>query len=408
MTAWGTSTVGDEFFVQLGKRVDAAIARGVPKVCINNRGVRWGYIDPSVAAVELLNEADLRELRLIEGDLLVCEGGEIGRCSVWRGEVPEAYYLNTLHRLRPKQGYESELAAALLEYFVATGTLQALVGKSSLAHLTKENLLRVPLPVPPPSEQKAIATALRSADDLKVTLERLVAKKRDVKHGMMQELFAGRTRLPAFTGEWGSVRMSEIGTTYGGLVGKAKEDFGAGAASYVTFTEVMNSPRLLGTRLERVRISKGERQNGVARGDLIFNGSSETPEEVAMAAVVDFEPKGKVFLNSFCFGFRLTSGQRRVVPMYLAHWFRSRMGRDAVSVLAQGATRYNIAKTKLVDLEPVLPPPDEQQAITTALADVDAEIGALKRRLESARAAKVGMMQELLTGRTRLLVKEDA
>ncbi len=406
MTAWGASTVGEEFSVQLGKRVDAAVARGVPKVCINNRGVRWGYVDPSVAAVELLNDADIRELRLIEGDLLVCEGGEIGRCSVWRGEVPEVYYLNTLHRLRSRHGYEPELAAAFLEYFVATGALQAIVGKSSLAHLTKENLLRVPLPVPPPAEQKGIVTALRSADDLKVSLERLIAKKRDVKQGMRQELLTGLTRLPGFTDDWDPVRLRDVGSTYGGLIGKDKDDFGTGSALFVTFMEVMSGPRLRGTRLERVRVRKGERQNRIERGDVIFNGSSETPEEVALAAAVDFETSGGVFLNSFCFGFRLNH-RHRIDPMYLAHYFRSSGGRAAVSVLAQGATRYNIAKSKLVDLAPVLPPLAEQLAVVEILQDADAEIEALRRRLESARAVKIGMMQELLTGRTRLPVTEE-
>lgn len=407
MTGWGRSTVGDEFSVQLGKRVDAAVARGVPKVCINNRGVRWGYVDPSVAAVELLTDADIRELRLMKGDLLVCEGGEIGRSSVWRGELPEAYYLNTLHRLRPKQGYEPELAAAFLEYFVAIGALQAIVGKSSLAHLTKENLLRVPLPVPPPAEQAAIATALRSADDLIVSLERLIAKKRDVKQGMMQELLTGRVRLPGFTEEWGAVCLRDAGSTYGGLVGKDKSDFGSGSGLFVSFTEVMTGPRLRGSRLERVRVGKGERQNRVERGDIIFNGSSETPEEVALAAAIDFDPSGDVFLNSFCFGFRLNDRQQ-IDPVYLAHYFRSSRGRAAVSVLAQGATRYNIAKTKLVELEPELPPIEEQQAVVAVLRDAEAEIEALQHRLESARAVKIGMMQELLTGRSRLPVMEEA
>lgn len=280
--------------------------------------------------------------------------------------------------------------------------------RSGIPKVNREALAGYELPVPPYCEQRAIGEVLNGADDHIMALERLIAKKRDVRQGMMQELLTGRTRLPGFTGDWKAVRMREVGATYGGLVSKAKEDFGAGVATYVTFMEVMDSPRLLGNRLERVRIRKGERQNGVQRGDLLFNGSSETPEEVAMAAVVDFESNDEVFLNSFCFGFRLSNGQRRVVPIYLAHWFRSRIGREAVSVLAQGATRYNIAKTKLVDLEPMLPSPDEQVAIAGVLGDADNGIEALERRLESARAVKVGMMQELLTGRTRLPLTEEA
>ena len=134
-----------------------------------------------------------------------------------------------------------------------------------------------------------------------------------------------------------------------------------------------------------------ERQNRVLRGDVLFNGSSGPP--VAFAAVVDFDPTPTTYLNSFCFGYRLRT-RDQVDPTYLAHFFRSGQGRAIVSVLAQGATRYNIAKTKLMDVSPVLPRIDEQRAIVSVLADAEAEIEALNLRLEKARAIKAGMMQQ--------------
>lgn len=381
---------------------------GVPKPYIGNRAVQWGRIEVEAAGVVPLTPLDIQRYRLRVGDLLVCEGGEVGRAAIWKDEIQDCYFQKALHRLRPKAGYDPRLMQAFLSYWSGIGGFANYVTQTSIAHLPREKFTQMPLPVPEKSEQHAIATALEDVDRLNASLERLISKKRSVRQGMVQELLTGRTRLPGFTTAWGPVRMREIGSAYGGLVGKSKEDFGVGSARYVTFMEVMADPRLLGTRLERVHVVKGESQNAVERGDVIFNGSSETPEEVAMAAVVDFEPKGAVFLNSFCFGFRLNSGQRRVVSMYLAHWFRSSMGREAVSVLAQGATRYNIAKTKLLDLEPVLPSRDEQEAISGVLRDVDNEIEALERRLVSAREVKTGIMQELLTGRTRLPIGEDA
>lgn len=402
-SAWRQSTIGEEFHVQLGKRLDAAVNRGELKLCINNRGVRWGRIDVAQAVWAPLTKVDIGELRLVAGDVLVCEGGEIGRASVWRGEVPEAYFLNTLHRLRSRGKYNPDLLAAFLERWATTGELLALVGKSSLAHLTKENLLRVPLRVPSPEEQARIATALRSVAELIVSLERLIAKQRNINQGIVQELMTGRTRLPGYSGDWHEVRLREAGGTYGGLTGKDKNDFGVGSGLFVTFVEVMAGARLLGLRLERVRVRPGERQNQVQRGDVLFNGSSETPEEVALAAVIDFDPKPGTFLNNFCFGYRLNDGQR-IVPAYLAYFFRSTQGRMAVSALAQGATRYNIAKTKLIELAPLLPSIPEQRAIVGVLRDAENAIEALERRLKSARDVKTGVMQELLTGRTRLPV----
>lgn len=196
-------------------------------------------------------------------------------------------------------------------------------------------------------------------------------------------------------------RLRDLGSTYGGLSGKTKADFGRGDASFVTFLEVINSTRLTGRQLERVHVDKGESQNRVMRGDLLFNGSSETPEEVALSAVVEFDPSANTYLNSFCFGYRLRE-LGIADPTYLAYFFRSNAGRRLVSSLAQGATRYNIAKTKFLDLEVDLPPLSQQRDTVDALLASDSAIATLERQIAKKVAIKRGMMQQLLTGRTRL------
>jgi type I restriction enzyme S subunit len=238
-------------------------------------------------------------------------------------------------------------------------------------------------------------------DRLISTQGRLIAKKQAIKQGMMQQLLTGSTRLPGFDGVWRQIRLRDAGTTYGGLAGKDKNDFGEGAASYVTFMDVMASARLTAPRLERVRVGAGERQNRVQRGDILFNGSSETPDEVALAAVVDFDPSPTTYLNSFCFGYRLKDAQL-INPMYLAYFVRSGVGRELIASLAQGAIRYNISKTKLLEVRPLFPPVDEQRAIVDAVRDSEAEIDALNLRLVKCRAIKIGMMQQLLSGGVRL------
>ncbi|MEI2826885.1 MAG: hypothetical protein V9F04_11095 [Dermatophilaceae bacterium] len=197
------------------------------------------------------------------------------------------------------------------------------------------------------------------------------------------------------------VRLRDLGSTYGGLTGKTKVDFGRGSASFVTFLEVINNTRLRGTHLQRVRIRKGERQNRVHRGDILFNGSSETPDEVALSAVVDFDPDSTTYLNSFCFGYRLRP-DAQVDPTYLAYLFRSGAGRALVASLAQGAIRYNIAKTKFLNVELLLPTITRQLEIAAALSDADDLIVSFERLISKKHALKVGMMQQLLTGRTRL------
>ena len=109
-----------------------------------------------------------------------------------------------------------------------------------------------------------------------------------------------------------------------------------------------------------------------------------------------------VFLNSFCFGFRIRDGVE-VNTLFFAYFFRSSEGREILKSLAQGATRYNLSKTALLKVTFPLPPLAEQSAIATVLSDMDAEIAALESRRDKTRDLKQGMMQELLTGRIRLV-----
>lgn len=297
-------------------------------------------------------------------------------------------------------------ANPFLRYFFQSGDFNAQINQhlgATINQITNGSLNSFTVSLPDEKAQARIVSHLEDADGLITTLERLITKKQAIKQGMMQQLLTGRTRLPGFTDEWKPVRLRDAGGTYGGLVGKSKDDFGTGHATFVTFMEVMAGARLGGRRLERVSVRPNERQNRVLRGDVLFNGSSETPEEVALAAVVDFDPTPTTYLNSFCFGYRLRV-RDQIDPTYLAHFFRSGQGRAAVSVLAQGATRYNIAKTKLMQLAPLLPSINEQRAIVDVLSDVEAEIELLSIQLSKSRAIKTGMMQQLLTGRTRLPV----
>jgi type I restriction enzyme S subunit len=195
--------------------------------------------------------------------------------------------------------------------------------------------------------------------------------------------------------------MHALGQTYGGLTGKSKADFGRGSARYIPFMNVMSSTVIDPDWFEQVSVAPGETQNSAKKGDLFFNGSSETPEEVGFCSVL-MADLSNLYLNSFCFGFRFHP-EVNANGLFLAYWFRSRSGRKAMALLAQGATRYNIAKSAFLNLEIPQPSELEQTAIATLLSDMDAELAALEAKLAKARDLKQGMMQELLTGRIRLV-----
>jgi type I restriction enzyme S subunit len=114
-----------------------------------------------------------------------------------------------------------------------------------------------------------------------------------------------------------------------------------------------------------------------------------------------------VYLNSFCFGFRFRDGAE-TDGLFLAYYLRGREGRELMKSLAQGSTRYNLSKIALLQCPLSLPPLPEQTAIASVLTEMDAELARLTQQREKTRALKQAMMQELLTGRTRLVSPEVA
>ena len=275
------------------------------------------------------------------------------------------------------------------------------VESTGVPQLTAPQIAKYPVAFPPLPEQRAIADALSDVDALIERLGALIAKKRAIKTATMQRLLTGQQRLPGFDGEWTTKRLGEIGSTYGGLTGKTRKNFGTGSARYVPFLNIMNNVTIDLGQLEKVEVFEGESQNAIQKDDLFFNTSSETPEEVGMCSTLRAEVKN-VYLNSFCFGFRLHD-EAGVDNLFLTYFFRSKVGRELIYSLAQGATRYNLSKSNFIKLEIDFPSLEEQQVIATILSDMDAEIEALQARREKTQAIKQGMMQELLTGRTRLV-----
>ncbi|MCB9087920.1 MAG: restriction endonuclease subunit S [Calditrichae bacterium] len=208
---WEVTYIGAEFTIQLGKMLDSEKNTGIPKPYVGNRAVQWGWVDVSNLEFMKMTPSDLQRFRLRNGDLLVCEGGEIGRCAIWNETLDECYYQKALHRLRPKSGYNVTFMLNVLRLLASNGFLLNFVTQTSIAHLPKEKLELVPIPLPPTkAEQQAIAEALSDADALIESLEQLLAKKRLLKQGAMQELLTGKRRLPGFEVKRG-YRQSEVG-----------------------------------------------------------------------------------------------------------------------------------------------------------------------------------------------------
>lgn len=162
------------------------------------------------------------------------------------------------------------------------------------------------------------------------------------------------------------VRLKEIGTFYSGLSGKSKSDFSEGNALLVTYRNIFNNPVLNPAIKDTVVVGKDEKQNEVLWGDILITGSSETPADAGMSSVVLFNPQEKMYLNSFCFGFRLND-MNEALPSYIGHLLRSTSIRAAISKTAFGVTRFNVNRMRFADIEIPLPPLNIQKEIVSIL-----------------------------------------
>jgi len=192
---WELSTVGEQFEIQLGKMLDGQKNAGIQKPYVGNKAVQWDRIDLGEIQQVRLSQSDLIRFRLQKGDLLVCEGGEVGRAAIWDDEINECYYQKALHRLRPLQGYQPRLMLEVLRYLMATDALSEYVSRTSIAHLTQEKLATVPLPTPRCDEQFRIVAEILAAKQRQEAEESQLHKFRLLKSGLMDDLLTGRVRV---------------------------------------------------------------------------------------------------------------------------------------------------------------------------------------------------------------------
>ncbi len=200
-------------------------------------------------------------------------------------------------------------------------------------------------------------------------------------------------RFREFAGDnadaWELRKLGDMGKTFSGLSGKKKEDFGHGNARFVTYMNVFNntiaSPKLLET------VELDNKQHKIEFGDVFFTTSSETPEEVGMSSIW-LDNLENVYLNSFCFGYRTNI---EISPYYLAFVLRSPNIRKRFMVLAQGISRYNISKNKVMDISIPIPDIDEQQKIGMVFKQLDSLITLHQRELELLKTLKKTMLQQM-------------
>jgi type I restriction enzyme S subunit len=268
---------------------------------------------------------------------------------------------------------------------------------TTMASLNQGILSRLQVPYAPIPEQRAIAAALSDADALLSGLDRLIAKKRDLKQAAMQQLLTGQTRLPAFHGEWEVKRLGELGRFLKGS-GVKKDETRSGDLACIRYGEIYTHhndyARSFNSWISR---EVANTATPLRRGDVLFAGSGETKEEIGKCVTFVDD------IEAYAGGDIVILRPNGANSLFLGYLLNTPAVASQKASRGQGDAVVHISASALASINLSLPTPDEQAAISTVLFDMDAELFALEDRRDKTRALKQAMMQELLTGRTRLV-----
>lgn len=338
------------------------------------------------------------------GDVLLNEGQSlelVGRCAIYEGEYPRPCAIqNQLLRFRAHSGISGLFASQLFRYCQQIGVFtRVALQTTSIAHLGGKRFEQLLLPWPPTeAEQRAIAAALSDVDALVDGLDRLLAKKRNLKQAAMQQLLTGQMRLFGYDGEWEVKRVREFASaTAGGTPSTLVPEYWGGSIRWMNSGEV---------HLKQIFDVEGR----ITEHGLLNSSAKMLPISCVLVGLAgQGKTRGTVATNLVPLSTNQSIAAILPNPTFVSEYLYHNLdGRyDELRDLSSGGGgRGGLNLTIIGSVVIPLPSVPEQRAIASILSDMDAEIAALEARRNKTRDLKKAMMQELLSGKTRLLQPE--
>jgi type I restriction enzyme S subunit len=359
----------------------------------------YGNFPINTKNLERFNASKEEILRFVvkHGDLfftrssLTPEG--IARCNVYSGDGNEEVVFDC-HIIRARPNSNKAEPFYLARYCNSRPARAYLIANAKTTTMTtidQSVVAKLPVALPPLPEQRAIATALSDVDELLAGLTQLIAKKRDLKQAAMQQLLTGKTRLPGFSGAW---EVKRLGDAFTITVGKSKSAYVVKDGDFWVCD--MGSVSIKG----RLIVSKRTNYHSdfLKRGDLIMPKDDIGGGNI-IGKVGYIDADDTYILGDHVYCLRALEGD----PRFLAYVINSHRVNSEFRKKVIGSAQLGLARKSVNEQEIIFPSPPEQTAIAEVLSDMDAEIATLEARLEKTRFLKQGMMQELLTGRIRLI-----
>ena len=335
----------------------------------------------------------------------------VGKVAAWRDELPEAYFNSNILRMEFEETKVSSkrFMNCILNTNQSLKCLRGLaIGTTSVAAIYSRDLVKLRVPLPTKAEQIAIAEVLSDAEVFIKSLEQLLAKKHCLKQGAMQELLTGRKRLPGFSGKWAEKTFVELFRFSGGLAA-SRDQLSTEGHCYLHYGDIHTSKKAFidlpteypGIPKLDVALGKVSASALLNDGDVVFVDASEDDEGTSKHVVVMNE-EGRPFIA----GLHTIVAKSRtdeLVHDFRRYCFQTAAVKVQFRFFTVGTKVSGVSKTNIKKITLRFPTVAEQAAIASVLSDMDAEIAALESKIAKARQIKQGMMQELLTGRIRLV-----
>lgn len=333
-----------------------------------------------------------------EGDILFTIVGSVGNTAI----VPKYLENSNITQQTARLSIDSNFFSNIFIY----NFLSTIPNRKQTLNYLKEgvqpsinlsDLEKFKIFIPNLQEQQKIANFLSNVDKKISITEEKLGLFNEYKKGIMQKIFNQELRFKDENGneypEWEEFTLGQIGDTYNGLTGKSADDFGKGK-KYITYKNIFDNTKIDTSILEFVEVKENEKQNKVEYGDIFFTVSSETPDEVGYTSVLLDKINEDIYLNSFCFGYRLKS-KEDFYPEFFRYVLRSFSFREKIYILAQGSTRFNLSKTEVLKIKLNLPCFEEQQKISDFLSAIDTKIEKISDELKNLKEFKKGLLQQM-------------
>ena len=414
---WERVRLGDLFEIQQGKALSPKARAGInPKPFLRTANVFWGRLDLGTVDEMDFSDEEAAKLALRPGDLLVCEGGDIGRTAIWQGELPLCCCQNHVHRLRARDtGVEPQFVMLWMEAAIRLLGLYGGQGnKTTIPNLSKSRLAAFEVPLPPLAEQRAIAEVLLVVQRTKDATEKVIAALRELKMSLLKHLFTygpvpfnqadkvplKETEVGAIPEGWNVARLGDISDwmRYGTSRRCHPQPQGL---PVLRIPNVINSS-INTADLKFVEMDKKEADRyRLQVRDLLFVRTNGQREYVGRCAVYEGEPEHCLFA-SYLIGVRVRPDE--VLADYIRLYALTPAGRRFLSGRASGAAdgKFNINTQTLRSVMLPVPPIEMQRRIVHAVDAADAGMAAAGQRFTALEATFKLLLGQLMTGKVRL------